>query len=343
MATKPLPYGGVHHYVNGKFVWGPAPTHGLTDTHLTTTAKGTAIQSNPNAGNPSDGRTVAGPQSSTVSTQTDPTQTSAYAQLEDVLQQAGLTSLNGTLKNLIQGGQTDSSVLNLALQDTSEWKQRFAGNEQLKAKGLDVLSVSEYLAQEKAYAQVLSTAGLPAGFYDSRQDFANFIGNNVSASELQSRVKDYTDLAQREDKGTLDQLAAMGMSHGDLAAFMMDPTKAAPLIQQKYNQVLIGAAANNAGVSASQADIATLAAQGVSEQQAVQGFGQIGQTLPTAQRLGDIYGTSYGFGDAEAEVFNNNAQATAKRTLLASQERAAFGGSGGVTSGSIRRDDTGQY
>jgi hypothetical protein len=82
---------------------------------------------------------------------------------------------------------------------------------------------------------------------------------------------------------------------------------------------------------------------GVSESQAAQGFGQIGAALPEFSRLGDIYGTKYGFGDAEAEVFGNDSEAQLKRNLLASQERAAFNGTAGITSGSIRRDDTGNY
>lgn len=329
--TTGLPFGGVHHYVSGVFTWGPAPS-----------AAGKPPAPKP----PTPTPTPTPPAGTPVPLA--PAQQSAYDMLDGILSAAGLDSLAGQVKSLILNGSLDNNsngdTLQMYLGGTAEWKQRFAGNEQLKAKGLNALTVGEYLSQEKAYAQVLSTAGLPSGFYDTKQDFGNFIGNNVSASELQQRVTDYTDLAKREDQGTLSQLASMGMSHGDLAAYMMDPTKAAPLIQQKFNEALVGGAARNAGFNnVSEVDIARLASQGVSEQQAQQGFSQIGQTLPTTSRLADIYGQKYGFGQAEAEAFSGDAAATSTRNLLASQERAAFSGSGGITSGSIRRDDVGEY
>lgn len=266
---------------------------------------------------------------------------SAYDLMFMTLQQWGLESLGGVLKDLIQGGITDSASLTLALQGTQEWKLRFAGNEQLKAQGLGVLSPAEYLALERSYAQIMRNYGLPPGFYDDPSDYAGFIGKNLSPSELQTRVQAYADLANREDPETVAQLNSMGLSRGDLLAYMIDPDRATPLIEQTYKTALLGGAARRAGVAADNAYLGELAAQGVTEQQAAQGYGLIAGSLATAEALGAIYGEDYGVDDLESEIFQNNGQAANRRKRLASQERAAFSGSAGV--GNLTRNDAGSY
>jgi len=179
-----------------------------------------------------------------------PDQQSAFDYMDNLLNQYDLSALAGDLKNLILTGVTDSNELTLALQGTDAWKQRFAGNEMLKKAGVPVLSVAEYLSTEQSYAQVMKNYGLPKGFYDDHTDFANFIGNNVSANELQQRVSMYADVAKREDPSITAQLASMGMSQGDLLAYVMDPTRAEPIIQQKYSTALLGGAARRNGLVA---------------------------------------------------------------------------------------------
>lgn len=268
-------------------------------------------------------------------------QQSAFDVMTDILNQYNLGTLGDVLRGLILDGVTDQATLQLRLQDTSEWKTRFAGNEQLRQRGLPVLSVGEYLSVERSYAQVLKNYGLPQGFYDEPSDFAGWIGNAVSANELNQRASAYADLARREDPATKQQLAAMGFGEGDLVAFMMDPTRAQPLIQQKYQTALIGSAARRSGLAADSAD--ALAQLGITEQQATQGYGIISEGLATGQRLGDIYGEDYNQGDFEAEVFKGDGQAASKRKRLASQERANFNGGSGIVSGSLSRNSGGSY
>ena len=269
------------------------------------------------------------------------TQQSAFDLMTDLLNQYGLGSLNTVLKGLILDGVTDTPTLQLRLQDTQEWKTRFAGNEMLRQKGVPVLSVGEYLSVERSYAQVLKNYGLPQGFYDEPSDFAQFIGNNVSANELNQRAQAYADLAHREDESTKAQLRAMGLADGDLIAFMMDPTRAQPLIQQKYQTALIGSAARRTGLDASGAE--GLAQLGINEQQAVQGYGIISEGLATGERLGSVYGEDFNQTDFESEVFKGDGRAASKRKRLASQERAAFGGASGIVSGSLQNNSGGSY
>lgn len=266
---------------------------------------------------------------------------SAFDLMKATLEMWGLGTLAGVLRGLIQNGITDQGSLTLALQDTNEWRTRFAGNEVLKQNGLGVLSPAEYLALEKSYAQIMRNFGLPSGFYDDPSDYAGFIGANVSAAELQARVQSYADLANREDPAIIAQLNSMGLSQGDLLAYMIDPTRAMPIIQQTYQTAVLGGAARRAGVTADNDYLKQLAGQGVTEQQAAQGYGLIAGSLADARSLSEIHDVEYGMRDMESEIFQNNGQAANKRKRLASQERAAFSGSAGV--GNLTRNDAGSY
>jgi hypothetical protein len=270
-------------------------------------------------------------------------QQSAYAYMAQLLNQYGLGSLTGALQNLINGGTLDEASITLALQETPEWKTRFAGNEQLRAAGLPVLSVGEYLATERQYAQIMKNYGLPEGFYDDPSDFAGFMGKSVSANELNQRMTAWSDLAHRQDPAIKEQLRGMGIADGDLTAYMMDPTRAMPLIQQKYQQALVGAAARRNGLNSNNDRTQHLVELGITEQQAIQGYGLIAENLTDSQRTGSIYGEDISQADMEAEVFEQDGAATKKRKRLASRERAAFSGSSGVGQGSLTRGSGGSY
>ncbi|MGZ6788334.1 MAG: hypothetical protein ACXVGQ_00115 [Mycobacteriaceae bacterium] len=269
---------------------------------------------------------------------------SAYDAMMLLLDQYGLGDLAGTLKDLIKNGITDSASIQLALQQTDAWKKRFAGNEILRKKGLPVLSVGEYLSVERSYAQILNNYGLPKGFYDGPEDFAKFIGNSVSANELQQRAQIYSDISKRDtDPAVLAQLKALGLSEGDILAHTMDPTRAMPLLQRKYQQVILGAAARRAGSETDNKYLGHLADIGVSEQQAAQGYGTIAENLATMQTLGNVYHDKYTQRDFENEVFDQSGTAANKRKRLASQERASFSGSSGVGQGSLVKRTGGSY
>lgn len=269
-------------------------------------------------------------------------QQGAFDTMMALLKQYDLEALGGVLMGLIKDG-IKGAALNLALQDTKEWKTRFAGNEMLKKKGLPVLGVDEYLATERSYAQIMKDAGLPTGFWDDHADKAVWIGNAVSADELRERVAMYADFAKRDDPAIIAQLKSMGLTEGDILAHFMDPKRARPLIQQKYQQTLIGAAARRTGLVSDNDYLKHLADLGVSEQQAAQGYGLISENLGTVNKLAEIYGEDYDQSDFEKEVFEQNGGATRKRKRLASQERAAFSGSSGVGQGSLTRSSGGQY
>lgn len=275
---------------------------------------------------------------------------SAFSMLSNILNQYGLGSLTPMLQNLIQGGMTDAATLQLELQNTNEWKQRFKGNEILRQQGLGVLSPAEYLNLERSYASVMRQFGLPAGFYDSPEDFANIIGNNVSPAELAERAQQATELAKQTDPTQRQLLSSMyGIGEGDIAAYFLDAKRAQPLLQKQLNAVRTGAAARRAGIEADYGNAARferLNDQGVNPEMAAQGYGQIAREFDTLRNLSKVWGggNDWTLDDAERATFFGNDDATRERQRLVSQEKAAFSGASGFRSGvSGRRSSAGQF
>lgn len=262
--------------------------------------------------------------------------------LTDLFSSYGLGTLAPKIVEFLKNGYSSDTIA-LLLQQTDEYKARFPANTARLAAGLPVLNPAQYISTEQAYRQVLQSAGLPPGFYDSNSDFTNWISGDVSPTEIQQRVQVASDLVTNADPATLSAFQQMyGADAGHLVAYALDRTVAEPLLEKQYRAAQIaGAAANNAlGIGQTQAE--TLAGAGITQQQATQGFGQIGQDAPTVNKLDQIYGGNVSTEDLVNSVFLNQADASQKINSLASQERGAFGGTSAVGQGSLSKRDSGQ-
>lgn len=256
--------------------------------------------------------------------------------LRDVFTSYDLASLVPRIEEMIKGG-IDASAVPILLQETPEYKQRFAANEIRKKNGLSVLSPDNYIATEKSIRQVMMAAGLPTGFYDQREDFTNLIAADVSPTELKSRVDAASEAIHKVPASALAYFKQW-YSTSDLVAFALDPTKAEPLVEKRIRAAEAAAIAGTDNVNLSQATAENIGAQGFSLDAVRQRFGFIGQELPNANKLDQIYGQpgdSITPDDMVNEVFFDNATQTQKRQKLASQERAAFSGTGAANSASL--------
>lgn len=273
---------------------------------------------------------------------------SAIDDLTNLFHTYGLDSLVPKIAGWINEGMSESAIL-ASLRDTPEYKQRFPGMKALRDNGYNAISEGQYLQMEDAYHKALQSAGLPANFYDTPQDFVKFMSNGVDPAEVAQRAQDAADLANQVDPTQRQLLQSMyGIGTGDLAAYFLDPKKAMPLLQKQVDTLGVAAAAKHAGIQTdySNADqFQRLVDNGVSQAQAQAGFAQIGSEIDPLKNLSQIWGNGqYGLTDEENAVFFGDKDATRKRKRLIDTERAAFSGSSGFNPGVSGRGSTaGQF
>jgi len=252
----------------------------------------------------------------------------AFMAITALFKDYGLESLAGKIYDFVKNGYS-ADTISILLQDTAEYKKRFAANEARRKAGISVLSPAEYLSIENSYRQIMNQSGLPKGFYDSNDDFTQFISGDMSPTELQSRVEMATQatvLANPQYKAALKQ---MGLSDGELTAYFLDPKKALPFIQKTAATAAIGSEALERGFAFDQQYAENLATQGISAEQAAQGYAQIGDEFTDLKTLGAIYGGGWSQRQAEEATFTGGVKANQQRAGLISKEKGQFSGSAG--------------
>lgn len=264
----------------------------------------------------------------------------AYVAITEALKAYGLESLAPAVLGFIQQGYS-AETINVLLQETDAYKQRFAANEARRQKGLAVLSPAEYLATERAYRQVMSQAGLPAGFYDSPDDFQGWLAEDVSPAEIQERVTIASDIINSADPQAR-AIFSQWYTPGEMVAYALDRDRATQVIDRRWRAAQVGSAAADQGFRLDSGLAERVAETGVSAAAARQGFGTASAVGQAAGRLSDIYGGDYDEDEAVSEVFFADEQAARKRRGLASKERAQFGGGSGVAATSLSARSGGQ-
>lgn len=261
------------------------------------------------------------------------TERDAYMAIKALFSTYGLDSLADKIYDYVKNGYSADTV-SILLQDTTEYKTRFAGNEARKQAGLPVLSPAEYLATEASYRQIMQEAGLPPGFYDSPSDFSGWLGKNISPKEIQDRVNlatQATILANPDYRKALNQ---MGIDNGQITAYFLDTNRALPYIQKAAATAQIGAEALSQNLMFDVGFAEDLATRGISAEQARAGYSQIASELDTMRALGAQYGEDWNQRSSEQAAFGTNAEASKQKGRLLSRERGAFsGGTGGARAG----------
>lgn len=180
--------------------------------------------------------------------QPNATEKGAQAAIKTALDGWGLGSLaDWAWQQMIQGSSQDAVLASLREQDA--YKVRFAGNVNRQKAGLPPLSEAQYLAYETQARQMMRAAGLPATLFDAPDDFATYIGNDVSVSELSGRVQLAQHFANSDPTVSAEERAQMRRLYGDggLAAYYLDPQKALPVLQRQAQAAGAAAAAQRSG------------------------------------------------------------------------------------------------
>jgi hypothetical protein len=267
------------------------------------------------------------------------TEESIYDEIYAQLQTYGLESLATKLTELITDYGVDmKETIKTQLRQTSEYQQRFAGNEARRAAGIEVLTESEYLYNERAYNETLKAYGM--GDLATRSNYAEFIGGDVSPVELQQRFSMAVNRVQKADPALKRQLQQMypGISDTDLARSLILGSEGSEYLKTRVNQAEILAEASNAGVTL-QTSAAELEAQGVNRELAAKGLSRVAAEKTGLQQASKMFGDNVTPDTIQKELEAENllGQVSARNKRLSSQARAQFGGQSGVASGSLNR------
>lgn len=258
--------------------------------------------------------------------------------LIDFLNEYGLGNLIATVDKAVEdnpdqfkGPYVEQAVFR-SVRNTPEYKTRFKGMELRASAGLPPISEAQYLQVEDDYRQTLRTNGMPAGFYDSQEDFAKFIGNDVRGDELNTRIQGGYRAVMETEPGTRDELKRLyGLQDSDIAAFFIDPTRFRQSeAVRKAEAARRASAAREQGIGIGATQAEELVSRGITQSQAQQGFSALAeqQGLFQAQMAGeDVIGQE----EQIAAAFGTSAAAAQRVATRRRRRQAEFEAGGGLT------------
>lgn len=269
---------------------------------------------------------------------------SVFDWIKDQYRQAGMGELGRDVIDIMRDSHSDEETIT-RLRETDSYKTRFAGNIARQKAGLPMLAEGEYLNLESSYRQTMRAAGLPKGFYDEPQDFAKWIGGDVSVAEVSERAKTAMDLVNSRDPNELKAFQDYyGIKKGDLAAYYLDKSRSLPILQQQAEIAGLGAEALRAGLKSSEAHSAELQAAGIGKEQARGAYGQTAQDQSVIAKLGAIDGAKKGLRTDDIVDARLGLDAKTEKKIRESSKREAarFGGKSGGTA-ALGRNASGSF
>ena len=255
--------------------------------------------------------------------------------IKDTLTSYGLEGLAADAYRFLMDGASTDSVM-IQLKETEQFQERFKGLELRRQQGLPAISPAEYIRLERDYRQTMSAAGLPEGFYDSPDDFAEFIGNDISPAEMTQRVAMASTAVANvnpELKNQLQEMYGIGVENdGELIAYFLDPDRGVNVIEQRLQIESAGlsAAAVQATGQGIQKDVAReLANRNYQQMQVAERLGQ--QAGLTQATLGD---KGVGTSELAAASFGLDSEQTAMvKRLRQRRQASAMKQTGGLVTG----------
>lgn len=249
--------------------------------------------------------------------------------------------LYGTVSGYYKTGSDVNESLELSLRDvrnnpnlkqfTNRFRGIFALEDRLrKGEAVYVPSIAEYTGVQQKMGDVFKNAGLEDL---ATLDFtSDLISRNLSAVEIGNRINKVfvtIDESPEELKATFREYFPM-VTRSDLARSLLLGEQGSRELEQKVAGIQVKSAAVQQGLVAS--DPFNLARSGVTYAQALKGYGEISQYMPTAQKLSAIQGGDFTMQEAEASTFGTAGSAAARQELetLGKRERAMFSGSSGA-------------
>lgn len=281
----------------------------------------------------------------------------AFEELGLILKGWGLEALADTYGRLMAMGKTAGQALTILKYDktidpvtgqpyNAAYAKRFAGNAARVAAGMNAYDEATYLEVENAYEETLSRYGLRNMISPDRAvnqaKYADYMAKGIAPTEFAGRIQAVADNVINADADVKAQFKAFypSLTDTDLVSYFLNPKETLPVLQAKVRAAEIGGAAATQKLDITEARAMELGKFGVDRKDAITGFSQVAEALPTGKKLSDIYAEEkigYTQQVAEDEYLKQDAQAKLKRNRLASKERAMFMGESGANSNSLQR------
>jgi hypothetical protein len=256
-----------------------------------------------------------------------------------------LKELNAYIQAGLLNPKLGPEQLVLQLRQLPVYKARFAGNEERRARGLNAISEANYLLQESAYAETMRQYGVQR--FANRNQYATFIGNDISNTEVSKRVKTAVERLQMGDPAILRQLRTYyGITDSDIVSYFLNPKEVLPELEAKTTTAEIGATAGQFGLNTDLARASDLERYGVTLDRARKGYSNIAPAVKEGKVISDIFketGIDYNQTLAEQEEFKGLASARRARERLSGLQAAAFGKDAALTTGSLSARRSGAY
>ena len=345
----------------------PTPTKTITDVTNSRDAAGNLIQTIVYSDGTTEDRVIENARPTvTQTTETDITQAmtaerrqSAFEVMRERFSAMGLAPLAAEIEKIFKGEAvtrigkspipipTSESGFYLALVETEAYYERFGKvNEQRVKSGYSALDERTILSMEDEYQKVLKSYGMPAGFYDSVEDYQTFIANDLSELELADRLQAARQFTMNTSPEIRSQLKNLyNIDDNMLSAYVADPQKGQQVLNNLAGRSLTGAAALLSGLTQQAAEVAQgFGAGEMRFQEQQQRFGAAATLAERGQMLSEISRGERAFGEQEAvEVAFGGLESSVRAAeRLASRERARFGGAAGTTAASFTRPTAGQ-
>jgi hypothetical protein len=307
-----------------------APTTGTTSTTSTTSTTATSATTTATTGQDDDERFVP--------------RTDARTTIRAVLSTFGLEDLADVVYGEYAAERVNINnpdAVIFSIRNTQQYQKRFAANAKRVAKGLPELDVASYIGLENQYRDLMRANGMPPDFYDTLTDFEKLIEGDVSVVELQSRItQGYRKVSESDPEVKRQMRELYNVDEAGLAAYFLDPTRAAPLLERQAKAAQVSARAREqAGFQLTALSAEDLIARGYTPDEAQQAFTQAGQlaglytemggeqALTEAQKIGAAFGY---------DVAATQALEQRKRARLGEfQGGGGFAKTTGATSGTV--------
>ena len=190
-----------------------------------------------------------------------------------------LADVKGALADRRLTASSTIDDIGIQLRESAAFQERFSANEARRKANKPAYSVSQYLQLESSYRNTLLGAGMPSDFYNTPEDFANFIANDISPDEIKARVDQGYASVKNADPAIVNELKSLyGLDDSTLAAFFVDPNRTKDAVVRAARAAEVASQARQqAGISLGAPAAELLVQQGVTQDAARQGFSEVSQ------------------------------------------------------------------